>query len=255
MKLSIIILTRNEAQNLKDCIASTADLADEIIVIDGESTDNTVDLAKSLGATVVIFDKWQGYGPRRQEAQLHAHGEWILHLDADERLTPALVASLKKALAQASGNEIFAIPRATYLLSHQIRHCGWYPDYVLRLYKNTYTHYDDALVHEKLEVPEGAKIIYLKEPMIHYSYRTLAQYFDKQKTYELAFGENKFKKGKRVNLLSIPLRALFGFIRIYFIKKGFLDGKIGLWLAISVAAYVTNKYLALYMAQNKEKLL
>ena len=90
--------------------------------------------------------------------------------------------------------------------------------------------------------------------MIHYSYRTLEQYFDKQKTYELAFGENKFKKGKKVNLLSIPFRALFGFIRIYFIKKGFLDGKIGLWLAISVAAYVTNKYLALYMAQNNEKL-
>ena len=130
----------------------------------------------------------------------------------------------------------------------------WYPDYVLRLYKNSYTHYDDALVHEKLEVPKNAKIIYLKEPMIHYSYRTLEQYFDKQKTYELAFGENKFKKGKKVNLLSIPFRALFGFIRIYFIKKGFLDGKIGLWLAISVAAYVTNKYLALYMAQNNEKL-
>lgn len=254
MKLSIIILTRNEAKNLKDCIASTADLADEIIVIDGESTDNTVEVAKSLNAKVVIFDKWQGYGPRRQDAQKHAGGEWILHLDADERLTPQLVELIKNELSKASGNEIFAIPRATYLLSHRINHCGWYPDYVLRLYKNSYTHYDDALVHEKLEVPKDAKIIYLKEPMIHYSYHTLEQYFDKQKTYELAFGENKFKKGKKVNLLSIPFRALFGFIRIYFIKKGFLDGKIGLWLAISVAAYVTNKYLALYMAQNNEKL-
>ena len=254
MKLSVIILTRNEAHNIKDCIASVGDLADEIIIIDGESTDDTVEIAKNLGAKVVLFDTWQGYGPRRQEAQKHAKGQWILQLDADERLTPKLRDEIKEALGKAQGNEIFAIARESYLLSQKIKHCGWYPDYVQRLYKNDFTHYNAALVHEKLEVPKGAVIKYLKNPMTHYSYISLAQYFDKQKNYALAYGENRFNKGDKVSLISIPLRALFAFIRVYFLKKGFLDGKYGLWLAISVSSYVTNKYLSLYMAQNKQKL-
>lgn len=252
MRLSAIVLTKNEERNIKDCLESLLDFADEILVIDSQSSDETVPIATKLGVKVINIDTWQGWGIKRQEAQKFCQGDWILHLDADERLTPKLKEELNSYLEKASGNEIFAIPRANHLFGQRISHCGWYPDFVLRCYKKSFTSYNDAKVHEHVLTPQGSKIIYLKEPLIHYTYQTVDQCFFKQKNYSLAFAEQKDSKGKKVSLLSIPFRGLFSFIRVYLLRGGILDGKWGLWNAISTATYTVNKYLALY-AKNHNK--
>lgn len=244
--VSVIILTKNEAHNIVECIKSTAGLADEVLVIDGESTDNTCELARKAGARVVELTSWEGWGRKRQQAQEHATCDYILHLDADERLTPEGIAELKQALAAAKGNEIYALPRHNHLFYESIKHCGWYPDYVLRCYKKSYTSYNDARVHEHLLQPEGCKVVYLNEPLVHYTYQSMQQCLEKQKNYALNFAEDKAGRGRSVSLISIPLRGLFTFIRVYLLRKGFLDGRWGFWNALSSATYTVNKYLALY---------
>lgn len=252
MSLSVIILTKNESHNIADCIKSTKGLADEVLVIDGESTDDTREAARKAGGTVVEIPSWEGWGRKRQQAQKHASCDFILHLDADERLTEKGKEELRQAMAAAKGNEIFALPRHNHLFYESIKHCGWYPDYVLRCYRRDYTQYNDARVHEHLLQPAGCKVVYLKEPLLHYTYQSMQQCLEKQKNYALNFAEEKDGRGKKVGVYSIPLRGLFTFIRVYFIRKGFLDGSWGFWNAMSSATYTVNKYLALY-AKNHDK--
>ncbi|MBO8414946.1 MAG: glycosyltransferase family 2 protein [Proteobacteria bacterium] len=252
MSLSVIILTKNESHNIAECIASTKGLADEVLVIDGESTDDTREVAAQAGGRVIEIPAWEGWGRKRQQAQEHAACDYVLFLDADERLTEKGKAELKQALEKAQGNEIFALPRHNHLFYESIRHCGWYPDYVLRCCRRDYTHYNDARVHEHLLQPEGCKVVYLKEPLLHYTYQSMQQCLEKQKNYALNFAEEKSGRGKSVRLISIPLRGLFTFIRVYFLRQGFLDGRWGFWNALSSATYTVNKYLALY-AKNHDK--
>lgn len=254
MSLSVIILTKNEEANLEECIKSTQDLADEVVVFDSGSTDATRAIAQALGAKVFQSQENEGWGLKRQEAQRLAAGDWILHLDADERLTARLKAELKEKLANAKGHEIFAIPRANHLFSSPIRHCGWYPDYVLRCYKKDHTSYNDAGVHEHVQIKEDSKVIYLKEPMLHYTYIDLEQCLTKQRNYALAFAREKHAKGKKISLWTVGLRGLFSFLRVYVIRKGFLDGRWGLWNAFSTSTYTMNKYLALYVKQQGKPL-
>lgn len=254
MSLSVIILCKNEAANLPDCIASVKPLADEIIVIDGESTDDSPQIARSLGAKVFLLDAWDGWGKRRQQAQELCSCEYVMHLDADERLSADGIQEIRHALSDGAENIILALPRITSLFGSDIHHCGWYPDYVLRIYKRSYTHYDDARVHEKLIVPDDAQVVYLKEPLRHFSYPYFQRYIEKQASYITAFGENNKRHKRSLSLFMIPVRGLFSFIRTYLFKGGFLDGKAGLWLSISTATYTVNKYLALYLKVNNKPL-
>ncbi len=252
--VSVIILTKNESANITACIQSTHGFATEVLVIDGQSSDNTRELAAAAGARVVEFTDWQGWGHKRQQAQQAACGSYILHLDADERLTPSLIAELTQALQQAKGNEIFALARCNHLFGERIAHCGWSPDYVLRCYRTDYTSFNDAKVHEHVIVPPDGKVVYLKSPLIHYTYQSVGQCLGKQLNYALHFAEEKHSRGKSVALWSIPLRGLFTFIRVYFLRRGFLDGRWGLWNAISSASYTINKYLALYAKAHGKRL-
>ncbi len=252
--VSVIILTKNESANIADCIASAKLIADQIVVADGESTDRTVEIAEEAGAEVALLPSWDGWGIKRRQAQERCRGDYVLHLDADERITPELAAELKAALAAAQGHEIFALPRCNHLFGAQIRHCGWYPDYVKRCYKRTFTQYNEARVHEHVEEPQGSRIVYLKHPLLHYTYQSMQQCLEKQKNYALNFAEEKGARGKRVSLISIPLRALFTFIRVYFLRLGFLDGRFGWWNAWSSAGYTLNKYLALYVEQSGRRI-
>ncbi len=248
-KISVIILTRNESANITDCIESARELAFEILVVDGQSSDDTREKARAAGARVVDLDSWQGWGIKRQQAQQLTAGDYILHLDADERLTPALCSELRAALKQAQGNEIFALPRCNHLFGQRIRYCGWYPDYVKRCYKKSFTMFNDARVHEHLLEPEGSVTVYLQQPLLHYTYQSMQQCLEKQKNYALHFAEEKTARGKKVSLTSIPLRGLFTFIRVYLLRRGILDGRWGFWNAVSSASYTVNKYLALYVKQ------
>ncbi|MBQ9275769.1 MAG: glycosyltransferase family 2 protein [Succinivibrio sp.] len=245
--LSVIILTRNEQGNIEECIKSLGTLPAQIVVADSRSDDDTAALARALGAEVIEVDPQLGFGKKRRLAQQHCTAQMVLHVDADERLTEAARAELGRVLAHCDPQAavVYALPRLTYLFGRAIRHCGWYPDYVQRLYPRQLTAYDEALVHEKLVLPPHCRVEHLTEPLLHYSYPEVTGFFHKQIRYALLWAQQRHEKGRRVSLISIPLRALFSFIAVYFFKRGFLDGRSGLWLSSAIACYTCYKYLAL----------
>ncbi len=243
--LSVIILTKNEARNISEAVASACLVADEVIVCDSGSTDNTAELARAAGARVETPEgPWTGFGNKRRFAQSKCRCEFVMHLDADERITEKGAAEIKEALGKAGGKTVLALPRLTRLLGDPVKHCGWYPDYVLRVYPKDYTQYDEAVVHENLLLPSDAQVIKLKEPLIHDSYDCLERLYEKQAAYALAYGEKK--RGKKVTLCGVLFKGMFAFFRTYFLRGGILDGKTGLMLSISNISYELNKYLAVY---------
>ncbi len=250
LDLTVIILTRNEERNITACIESVKGFASKIIVIDGESTDSTPKLAAALGAEVKLLDAWQGWGKRRQQAQGFAATRWIMHLDADERLTPELRSAIEAVLKDADDKTVLALPRANHFLGRRVRHCGWSPDYVLRVYANAHTHYDDAMVHEKLLLPPDTRVVKLKAPLTHYTCVSFDKWLNKQREYALNYAHDRAARGKNCSLAAIPFKALFAFLRLYVFRAGFLDGKTGFLLSLSAASYELNKYLALYLERN-----
>lgn len=254
MELTIIILTHNEESRIRDCIKSVMPLGAQILVLDDQSTDSTCSIARSLGARVIdVPADVKGFGPKRRYAVAKASTNLVLHLDSDERITPELADEIKGLTGKLSEKTVVEIPRLTYLFGTPIRHCGWYPDFKRRLYDRRHTDFDEKLVHENVPVSTDTKVIRLKNPLLHYSYPTLESFWRKQAVYAALWGEDKARKGKTTTLSMIPLRALFFFIRSYVIRKGFLDGRAGLWLSIANMGYESAKYLSLYQCSKVRK--
>lgn len=253
MDISVIILAKNEEKNIGDCIKSLAPLCAEIIVLDDHSSDKTCEIAKGLGARVEsVPENVAGFGEKRQYATALATYDVVFHVDSDERLQEKLIQEIEESLSHLQDNEVIEIPRLTYLFGKPIRHCGWYPDYVRRIYNRKHTNFSKELVHESVPLKKDSRVKRLKTPLIHYSYPTLESYYKKQAIYPALWGREKVRQGKRTSLLSIPFRAMFFFIKTYFIRYGFLDGKAGLWLSLANMSYECSKYLCLYEAQNEE---
>ncbi len=249
MDLTVIVLTRNEERNIRQCIESALPLGEEILVLDEHSTDATCSIARSLGARVIdVPDGVSGFGPKRRCAVSRARTDLVLHLDADERLTPELIGEIKAILPRLSKESVVEIPRLTYLFGRPIRHCGWYPDCKRRLYDRRHTDFDEKLVHEDVPLKDGSKVVTLSHPLLHYSYPSLEDFWRKQGTYPVLWGRDRAARGKRCTLASIPFHALFFFIKTYVIRRGFLDGRAGLWLSIANMGYEASKYLSLYEA-------
>jgi (heptosyl)LPS beta-1,4-glucosyltransferase len=249
MDLTVIVLTRNEERNIRQCLESARPLGAEMVVLDEHSTDATCSIARSMGARVIdVPDGVSGFGPKRRYAVSQASSSLVLHLDSDERLTPELAEEIKELLPKLDKTTVVEIPRLTYLFGTPIRHCGWYPDFKRRLYDRTHTDFDAKLVHEDVPLPEGSKVVRLRHPLLHYSYPTLDDFWRKQGSYPVLWGRDRAARGRRCSLASIPFRSLFFFIKTYFIRLGFLDGRAGLWLAIANMGYEASKYLSLYEA-------
>ena len=196
--LAVALIVKNEADNLAACLASVADWVDEIVVLDSGSTDATVSIAESLNARVFINADWPGFGKQRQLAQSHVQADWVLWLDADERVTPELRDEILAVLQNPPADTVFAMPRLSWAFGRFIRHSGWYPDYVLRLYPTQLTQYDDSLVHEKVLLPPNSKIQTLKTNLLHYTYRDMPQYLAKMSQYSNLWAEQKRMKVKAV---------------------------------------------------------
>ncbi len=247
MELTVIILTHNEELRIRDCIKSAMPLDAQILVLDEHSTDATCSIARSLGARVIdVPADVKGFGHKRRFAVSKANTDLVLHLDSDERITKELVDELKDLTGKLSENTVIEIPRLTYLFGTPIRHCGWYPDFKRRLYDRRHTDFDEKLVHEDVPLPDDTKVIRLKNPLLHYSYPNLESFWRKQAVYAALWGENRARAGRTTSLAMIPLRSLFCFIRTYVFRKGFLDGRAGLWLSIANMGYEAAKYLSLY---------
>ncbi len=247
--LSVILITRNEEANLADCLASLEGIAQQIVVVDTNSVDSTLEIAKNYGAVISQPADWPGFGPQKNRALDLATGEWVLSLDADERLTPALRSEILTAIHHSAHVDCFAIPRLSWYCGRFIRHSGWSPDYVDRLFKRGTARFSDDLVHERL-IPAG-QVAKLENPMLHFSFMNFSQVLQKIDRYSTASAEQAFMKGRRSNPLKAILHGLWAFIRTYFIRAGFLDGYQGLALALSNAEGSYYRYMKIWLLQNQ----
>jgi len=243
VSLSVIIITQNEAGNIADCLAGVS-FADEIVVLDSGSTDQTVELARAAGAVVHISPDWPGFGPQKNRALALAGCDWVLSLDADERVTPELAAQIQKAMAGGSGLA-YKLPRLTQFCGRWIHHCGWTPDYVLRLFKRGEARFSDDLVHERLLLSQG-KIIGLQAPLLHFSYPTPAHYWRKLEHYSQAWARQRHAMGQTTSMSRAALAGVVTFSRAYLFRLGFLDGAMGFAVCTMQAQAAFGKYFALY---------
>lgn len=249
MKLSAILITKNEAFHLRACLESVA-FADQIVIVDSGSTDETVEIARAAGARVIQTGDWPGFGPQKNRALAAAEGEWVLSIDADERVTPELAAEIKAVIANRQAADAYEIPRKSWYCGRFIAHAGWAPDYVTRLVRRGHARFSDDLVHERLIV-NGATGR-LKTPLLHYSFRDFSQVLNKIDLYSTLSARQRYDKGQRSSVGKAILHGLAAFIRTYIFKRGFLDGAHGLALAISNAEGSYYRYLKIWLLQQPQ---
>jgi glycosyltransferase involved in cell wall biosynthesis len=245
--LSVIIATKNEAHNIVACVESAA-WADEVIVLDSGSSDDTVALARTAGARVIETD-WPGYGPQQNRGIDTAGGEWIYSLDADERITPELAAQIRSAI---EGNQfnVFDVPRRSLFVTRFMEHSGWWPDRTKRLFKKGSARFTDHEIHASLETADA--VGHLSEPMIHYSFLNYHAVVEKMNRYSSGGANDLNARGKRGSLAAAIGHGMWTFFRTYILKAGFLDGRQGLILAISNAEGTYYKYLKLWELQSRQ---
>ena len=244
--LTVIIITKNEESHITQCLESVK-WAGEIIVLDSGSSDETVSICRQF--TPLVFETdWQGFGVQKQRALNKATGDWVLSIDADEIITPELRAEIEHAISQ-NQHDAFLLPRLSSYCGKFIKHGGWYPDYILRLFRRELGHFTDDVIHERVIV-EG-KIGKLTAPILHESYSDLSEMLEKMNSYSSLNAQKLFERGVKSSLSKAIFRGLWKFIQTYFVKAAFLDGKHGLMLAISSAESVYYKYLKLLELQNK----
>ena len=248
-KLSVIIITRNESANIADCINSVS-FADEIIVVDSNSDDDTPKIVHELGARLIQTSNWPGFGPQKNYALSFATAEWILSIDADERVPHQLKEEIISLINSPSLIETYYIPRLSSFLGHFIHHGGWYPDYVLRLFKKNSGSFSNSMVHEKY-IPTAQETGRLQNHIIHYSYATDTDYLRKLEHYSTAGALTAYENNKKSSLLITISHAAWAFIKSYIVRLGFLDGRGGLLVAISSAESTYHKYLKLMMLHEK----
>ncbi|MGH8226270.1 MAG: glycosyltransferase family 2 protein [Gammaproteobacteria bacterium] len=245
-RLSAVIIAKNAADRLADCLDSVA-FADEILVYDGGSSDATAELARARGAKVVAAPDWQGFGIQRQRAQAEAQGEWILMVDADERVTPALAEEIRAALDADDPTTVYAVPRRTWAFGRYLAHGSWWPDYVIRLYHRDRGHYNDALVHEQLEFAPGTRLARFASPLLHHTYRNLHEYLVKSAGYADSWAKARARAGRSASLSSGLVHAAGCFTRMYLLNVGFLDGRAGFLLALLSTHSTFVKYADLWV--------
>lgn len=242
----MIVITANEARHIADCLASVA-FADEWIVVDSGSRDGTAALARERGATVIETDDWPGFGPQKNRALAAARGEWVLSVDADERVTPALAAQIRavvegRAMADADG---FTVSRLSSLCGQWMHHGDWFPDPVLRLFRRGRAKFSDDIVHERV-VCDGA-VGALPGTLLHHSVPTLENLVDKLNRYSTERAQQLHRRGKRGGLGRALGHGGWAFVRSYLLRRGFLDGRLGFVLAASIAEGTFWRYMKMAM--------
>ncbi len=248
MKLSVIIITKNEEAVIERCLKSVA-WADEIILFDTDSSDGTQDIARALGAKVHSAPDWPGFGPQKNRALALATGDYVLSIDADEWVTPELRAEIEGALAAPDRLPAYRMPRLSSYCGRFMRHSGWWPDYVTRLFRRSAARFSADLVHERLLVKgtTGA----LRESLMHEAISNLEDALEKMNSYSTAGAAMQFERGKTSSLASAVLHGAWTFFRTYVLRGGFLDGREGFMLAVSNAEGAYYRYLKLLLLAEK----
>lgn len=242
-RLSLIVITKNEAHRLAACLASVP-FAGEVVVVDSGSTDGTAELARRLGARVIETADWPGFGPQKNRALDAASGDWVLSLDADEAASPELAAQIRRVVeagdAASSPFAAYTLSRLSSLAGRWVRHGDWYPDPVLRLFRRGAARFSDAAVHEGVVC--DAAVGRLDGHLLHVGTPTLDDCLDKVNRYSSARAAQLRRRG-RGGLAAAVGHGLWAFVRGYVVRRGFLDGAIGFVVAVSSAESTYYSYL------------
>ena len=244
--VAAVIITKDEEVHLGDCLASVSEWVDEIVILDSGSTDRTQEIAQRHGALFYQNVQWPGFGRQRQIAQGYVSSSWCFWIDADERVSSDLRDEILSVVRQGPGNVVYAIPRLNWFFGRFIRHCGWYPKPVVRLYPTALTRYDDSDVHEQVEILDSFRLETLKNDLTHYPYADMRQYVAKSSLYANNWAKMKAAAGKKSSLAGAFVRAILRFFRMYLLQKGILDGKQGFLLSVLSSYYTFLKYAELW---------
>ncbi len=243
-KLSVTIITQNEAKNIRRCLESVR-FADEIIIVDSGSHDETVAICKEFTPHVFQID-WPGYGVQKNNALQKATGEWVLSLDADEEVSTELAAHIEKLMTQATTAEAYAIKRPVVFWNKLIKHaCG--ADQTVRLFKRAHAKFSNDIVHETVVV--DGQVGKIEQPIYHYSFGSIHTIVAKMNKYTDLVAEQRFARGKKSSIFKAVTHAWWMFLKIYILQAGFLDGNAGFVLAVSFAQGAYYRYVKLLYLQ------
>jgi glycosyltransferase involved in cell wall biosynthesis len=245
--VSVTIITLNEEKNISRAIQSVR-WADETLVVDSGSTDRTVEIARSLGAKVVS-NPWPGYGQQKNFAQNQAAHDWILNIDADEEVPPALARAIEETLRSGDAHGYY-FPRKTFYLGKWIRHGGWYPNYLVRLANRKHASWTEPSVHEELKVQGATRAI--EEPLLHYTFSSIQEQIQTNLRYARLGSERLKERGQTPSFLKLVWKPIGKFIETYLIKRGFLDGLPGFIISVNAAHSMFLKYAYLHEAGMNE---
>ena len=247
LKISAIIITKDEEHSIRECLQSIS-WVDEIIVVDSGSKDQTLKICKEFRAK--IFTKsWQGFGPQKNEGIKHAKHKWILSIDADEIITPELKKEIIAITKSNNPSEAYSICRRSFYCGRLIKFSGWQSDFVVRFFQKKFCKFSDDLVHEKVLV--NGVTLKTKSYMIHNAFENFEEVIKKINVYSSLSASMFYKKNRKSSLKKAILHAFWSFIKTYIFKLGFLDGKYGFMLSISNAEGTYYRYIKLMMLHSK----
>lgn len=249
--LGVAIITKNAAAHLAACLASLRELAADIVVVDSGSQDDTVAIAERHGARVFQHPEWPGFGIQKNLALSYLQTDWILSLDADEVLTPELAQSIAEAM-RAGRADVYRLSRLSSMCGRWMRHSGWRPDYVARLFRRGHARFSDDLVHERLLYEGEAPL--LGGELLHYSFDSLEEVIDKMNRYSTAGASQRLARGAGGGgMAAVIFKAWWSFCRAYIVRRGFLDGREGFIVAVSNAEGTFYRQLKLLYLSEREK--
>jgi (heptosyl)LPS beta-1,4-glucosyltransferase len=249
-KISSIVIAKNEENNIARCIESQLGLIDEIVVIvDESSTDSTADIAAGYPCARVYITEWKGFSETKKYAVSLTQNDWILWIDADEEITLRLKEEISVLKKTGFADNAYKVARRAFFLGKWMKHSGWYPSRVTRLFNRKSAVFNSTNVHEQLVV--NGTIGELKNDLNHYTDANIKHYLDKFNSYTSLAAEDLYNKNKKFRLTDIIIRPFFLFLKMYIIRRGFLDGREGFILAVFSSLYVFTKYTKLWEIENQ----
>jgi len=243
--ISVVIIAKNEENNIADCVASALQISNDVVVADTGSIDNTIEIAEKAGARVIQL-QWLGYGLTRNKATEFAHNNWIFVADADERITKTLATTIHQLVLDEK--LVYGCKRESFLMNKKVRFGEWGRDKVYRLYNKNHTKWDDVNVHENLETNHLQKRI-ITGSLLHYTMESMEEYYGKTEIYARLSAEKYLIKNKKSSWIKKYISPIFSFIQNYIFRLGFLDGKVGFIIAKESCKYVYLKYAYLQKLQ------
>lgn len=234
-----VVISQNEARTIGQCVAALRKVCDEVLVLNSQSTDGTIEICEKFGAKVVQ-QEWFGFSKTKNIGNQIARHDWILSIDSDEVLSDELIETLKNLKPEPG--KVYALDRLTEYEGKWVRHSGWYPEWKVRIFEKNKVEWQGDFVHETLRIPADYQVVRLKGKLFHYSFKDAADHILRLEKYARLGAEGQFAAGKKVTFVKRYFAPAARFVRGFFIKKGFLDGRVGWTICRREAWMVRRRY-------------